>query len=103
MCSQIEDVRKNNPMTYKMLQGIVQFAIRMKGTMKDYRKEIADLISRPPKLFQTEAAIYYLMINYSRIFRKPSPDDVGYSRCRPPNARVKEQLEGKAMTEASKA
>lgn len=88
MCSDIEAIRQKSPIGYQMLKEIVEFASKwgING------KQIAELISRPPKLTVSEEAAQYLIKNKVRIFSEPSTaeavDDDNRPRCRPSSGKV---------------
>lgn len=95
MCSELEDVRLKEPVSYRILKELIDFAIRVENGAEG----IAELISNPPKLHVTEADVKYMIKNKGRIFNERSDDDVDYSRCRLPNARERDQIGHKAAVE----
>lgn len=99
VCADLEFSRKRMHQSYQMLKELIKFAHRTGNNSE----EMAELISHSPQFIINERDISFLIQNKETIFSEPMDDDVGNSRCRPKNARRKEQLEHKTATEIKSA
>lgn len=92
VCSDLEAIRQKASSGYQLLKEIIEFASK-RGINP---KQIAELISRPPKLSVNEEAAQYLITSKNRIFSEPTAaeaeGDDNLLRCRSKDIRDKVQM-----------
>lgn len=103
VCTKIEDVRREQPLTYKILEHLTRFAIKMEkgGTEESSAAHsISELVAHPRKAEQfTQHQVLFLMKHHERIFMAHLGDDANYSRCHSRVERMKQQIDHKRTIE----
>lgn len=102
VCTKIEDVRTEQPITYNILEHLTRFAIEMgnSGTAEKSAHAVSQLVAHPLKAKQfTQQHVLFLMKHHERIFMEHSADDVNYSRCHSKMRRKLQQIDHKKVIE----
>lgn len=102
VCTKIEDVRKSQPIAYKILQHLIDFAVEMgkTGSLETSANAVSKLLVHRLSTDQFQQHhVLFLMSHSKRMFNQPSPDDVNYSRCHLEIERKKQQIDHKKVSE----